>query len=180
MLSSVPHITPRVALSVSHTQQFFAQGFTKVENLIPPSLLSAALRVVNFWMGQHPLPKPSLVGTVDLTGAILSDPTLLELLYDSPLIDILQTLLGTLFSFPCPSLLYVLYVLSCPLSSPLLLPLIPPVPLFRLLSACVGIGNLSPVTECAISLRFPQLTGHTQDSSSSSSSAKRQELGGRR
>jgi hypothetical protein len=116
MLSSVPHITPRVALSVSHTQQFFAQGFTKVENLIPPSLLSAALRVVNFWMGQHPLPKPSLVGTVDLTGAILSDPTLLELLYDSPLIDILQTLLGTLFSFPCPSLLSVL---SCPLSSPL-------------------------------------------------------------
>jgi hypothetical protein len=49
-------------------------------------------------------------------------------------------------------------------------------PLLSHSSCSIGVGNLSPCLECGISLRYPQLSGD----SNSSSSSKNSELGGRR
>lgn len=88
-------------LSINHIQWFFDQGYTKVDKIIPQSYISSALRVINFWLGHNPLPKVNLLGNIDLTGAILTDPNLMELLYETPLIDMIQTLLGIGNMSPC-------------------------------------------------------------------------------
>lgn len=60
-----------IVLSINHIQWYFDQGYTKVDKVIPQSYITSALRVVNFWLGQNPIPKVNLLGNVDLTGGNL-------------------------------------------------------------------------------------------------------------
>lgn len=55
-------------LTISHLQCFFDQGYTKVDKIIPSNFISSALKVINYWLGQYPIPKANLLGNVELTG----------------------------------------------------------------------------------------------------------------
>lgn len=98
----IPYSVPDAnALTAANLQWYFDQGYVTCEQIIPRPLVSAALKIINFWLGQYPLPQVDLVGNVELRGEITTDQSVLSLFYDSPLVHIAQKLLGEGNISPC-------------------------------------------------------------------------------
>jgi len=73
-------------------QEFFDKGYTVCPSVLTASLVSGALKMVNYWLGQYPNhPGINAQGNINLSGEILKDQALLALLYESPLLRSLRT-----------------------------------------------------------------------------------------
>lgn len=73
-------------------QEFFEKGYTVCPGAISDrGVTTSALKAVNYWLGQYPNhPAITPEGTIDLSGEILRDQSLLALIYETPLIQTMK------------------------------------------------------------------------------------------
>lgn len=73
-------------------EEFFEKGYTVCPGAVADAnVLNNALKMINYWLGQYPNhPSINAQGNIDLTGEILTDQSMLALLYETPLIHILK------------------------------------------------------------------------------------------
>lgn len=68
-------------------QEFFEKGFTVCPGALDTSFTQAALKMVNYWLGQYPNhPSINAQGNIDLRGEILTDQSVMALLYETSLL----------------------------------------------------------------------------------------------
>jgi hypothetical protein len=73
-------------------QEFYDKGYTVCQGALKHgSVISAALKMINYWLGQYPNhPTINPQGNIDLSGEILTDQSLLALLYETQLLHSLK------------------------------------------------------------------------------------------
>lgn len=96
--SYVDRIPYNPAHSLTHDskQQFVQEGFVRVDGTVPVELCNRALRVINYYLAQPECAaaQPDKDGRLSLPGNLATDPDVMALFYESPLVSYVQQLLG--------------------------------------------------------------------------------------
>lgn len=97
-----PNFQSRIAFNSAHCmgdqslQGVVRDGYVCLENVIPKDLCTRALRVINYYLAQPEcaVARPEADGKFNVPGHISSDPDIMALFYESPLVSYAQQLLG--------------------------------------------------------------------------------------